>query len=459
MTQHEQTWHMDGRLALHGIHAPRAARALARLLIVMLGVGVILLIVTPWQQNIPGAGRVIAFSPEERPQNVEATIDGRIVRWHVQEGQAVKRGDPIVELTDNDPAIMDRLQQERDQTAITIEQATQRVRSLEDRIQGLLETQRTGVAAAGLRVKMAIERVSAAEQALAAARAARVTAQLNLERQRALSSKGLTSTRNVELAVLEAAQRDAEVDRAVATLNAARNEQASLDAELRRTDADARTRVDEARASLASAQSDLAKARAELTKVDVRVARQQTQRVTSPIDGTVLRVVARQSGELLKAGAPLAVLVPASTKNVVELWVSGNDMPMLQPGRTVRLQFEGWPALQFTGWPSIAVGTFGGRVMMIDPTDNGKGKFRVLVEPDTRDDPWPSNHYLRQGVRANGWVLLNTVPIGWEIWRQFNGFPPVVAPEEPLPIGIEAIGADGGDQSAKDAAVKSKGGK
>lgn len=456
MTTSDNTWRMDARMALHGVQTPRASRVLARLLVVMMATGVILLVVTPWQQNIAGAGRVIAFSPEERPQNIESPLDGRIVKWHVVEGQTVRKGDLIVEMTDNDPSINERLQQERDQTALTIDQGEQRVKSIEDRIRGLLDTQRSGVAAAELRVKMAVERVAAADQALAAARAARVTAQLNLERQKALEAKGLTSTRNVELAVLDAAQRDADVDRAVATLNAARSEQASLDAELQRTDADARTRVDEARGALASAQSDVAKARAELAKVDVRVARQQTQRVVAPIDGTVLRVVARQSGEQLKSGAPLAVLVPASKKNVVELWVDGNDMPMIQAGRTVRVQFEGWPALQFAGWPSIAVGTFGGRVMLVDSTDNGKGKFRVLVEPDPNDDPWPSGHYLRQGVRANGWVLLNMVPVGWEIWRQFNGFPPVVAPDEPLPTGIEAADTESSDGKAKSEAAKTK---
>ena len=97
-------------------------------------------------------------------------------------------------------------------------------------------------------------------------------------------------------------------DRSVATLNAARNEQASLDAERQRADADGLTRIDDARAALASAQSDVAKARADLTRVDVRVARQRTQQIVAPLDGTVLRVVARQSGEQLKAGAPLAVL-------------------------------------------------------------------------------------------------------------------------------------------------------
>ncbi len=431
MNRERRTWEMDQRLILHNVQAPRSVTTMARLLVIVIVVTIVALIVTPWQQTIGGTGRVIAFSPEERVQSVEATVDGRIVTWHVREGSVVKRGDPVVDLADNDPNILARLQKERDQLVRAVVEGDARAGSLQVRIGSLEETLASSVAAADLREQMARERVTAAEQALAAARAAKVAADLNLDRQRSLAAKGLTSTRNVELAVLEGATRTADVDRAVATLNAARTEAASLQAELRRTRADALARIDEAKAGLASGRSDVAKARAELAKIDVRIARQETLQVVSPIDGTVLRIVGRRSGELLKAGDTLAVIVPASTKDVVELWVDGNDMPMVLPGSSVRLQFEGWPALQFSGWPSIAVGTFGGRVSLVDQTDNGRGKFRVLVEPDEQDEQWPSKRFLRQGVRANGWVMLNIVPIGYELWRQFNGFPPVIAPDEP----------------------------
>ena len=89
MTRPGLSWHMHSRLALHGVQAPRAARLLSRLLIALLVALLVLLVVTPWQQNIPGAGRVIAFHPEERPQNIDAPLDGRIVQWHVVEGQRV----------------------------------------------------------------------------------------------------------------------------------------------------------------------------------------------------------------------------------------------------------------------------------------------------------------------------------------------------------------------------------
>lgn len=433
---------LDERLVLHGLHAPRAARVLARLLTLLAGVIAVALVLTPWQQTIPGSGRVLAFRPDERPQQVEALVDGRVVRWHVSEGATVRAGDPIVELADTDPSLLERIDAERTQVERTVEEADVRLRALEERVSGLLVSRDTSIAAADLRTQMARDRVTAAERGLSAADAARKAAVLNLDRQQALAAKGLTSTRAVELAEMEAATRDADVDRARATLDAARRETESLVAELARTRADAATRVDEARAQVAAARSDAAKARADLTRMDVRRTRQEAQRVTAPIDGTVLRIVGRQGGEWLKAGEPLATIVPVSTKDVVELWIDGNDMPMVQPGAGVRLQFEGWPALQFSGWPSIAVGTFGGRVRSVDATDNGQGRFRVLVEADPADDAWPAARFLRQGVRANGWVLLSVVPVGYELWRQFNGFPPAIAPSEPgAPTDAKAGGA------------------
>jgi hypothetical protein len=117
-------------------------------------------------------------------------------------------------------------------------------------------------------------------------------------------------------------------------------------------------------------------------------------------------------------------------ERAVQLWLNGNDVPLVEPGRHVRLQFEGWPAVQFAGWPSIAVGTFGGEIVSIDAADDGAGKFRVLIRPDGSDQPWPDVRYLRQGVRANGWVLLNRVPLWFEVWRRLNGFPPVVAKDK-----------------------------
>jgi multidrug resistance efflux pump len=155
--------------------------------------------------------------------------------------------------------------------------------------------------------------------------------------------------------------------------------------------------------------------------------------IRAPRSGFIQEWFGLEGSDTIKEGDQLFVIVPDTDQLAVEMKVSGNDMPLLKEGDRVRLQFEGWPAVQFVGWPSVAVGTFGGKVNRVFPTDDGKGNFRVVVTPDNhfpREHGWPDDRYLRQGVQANGWVLLDRVPFGYELWRQLNGFPPASSDEE-----------------------------
>lgn len=428
-------------LALSLVRLPRAHRVVRRLLLAFGAAIAIALVVVPWQQSAEGGGRVIAFAPTERLQNVEAPIEGRIVRWLVQEGSEVKAGDLLVEISDNDPQILQRLREEREAVLARLEAAKARAGSLESRAGQLSSSRESATTAAAQRVKMARDRIQAAQKSEEAAEAALATAKANAKRQHDLADQGLTSTRAVELADLELVRTRTEADRARAAASAARSEESALAADQLKIGTDGGAAIDDAKASRAAALAEVASATAELARIDVRLARQTTQSVTAPRDGTILRVLAGgQGGDMVKAGDGLAVLIPATAERAVELWIDGNDAPLLEVDRHVRIQFEGWPAVQWVGWPSVAVGTFGGRIALIDAHDNGQGKFRVLVVPDGRE-PWPSTRYLRQGVRANGWVLLSQVKLGYELWRRFNGFPPVIAPTEP---GASGKGKEGG---------------
>ena len=118
-------------LGFASLRSGRPAKVFQRLLIAG-GLGGVLLLMAPWQQTSFGGGRVLAFSPEERPQTIEAPISGRVVFWNVREGQRVKEGDLIVELADNDPDIVRRLETERQtivQRLSAIDVARQRQRS------------------------------------------------------------------------------------------------------------------------------------------------------------------------------------------------------------------------------------------------------------------------------------------------------------------------------------------
>ncbi len=403
-----------------------AARILARLLVAAVLAVSVSLVLVPWQQSVGGGGRLTAMAPLERRQTIEAPLAGRVVRWSVKEGDHVEKGDPLALLSDNDPEILARLERERDAVLAQLNAATLAITTAEARIMSLQGLREAAMVGAELRRQMGRDRVDAAGRAEDAAVASYETAKLNLKRQRTLHDKGLTSTRTLELAELQKRTTEASLDRARASLRAARREAKALAADRGRTDSDTQSKVESAQVSLQSSLATKAKAEALVAKIEVRLARQQTMEIKAPRAGRVLRLIAKQGGEVVKAGDPLVVLVPDTLSHAVELWIDGNDAPLVTPGRHVRVQFEGWPALQFVGWPSVAVGTFGGEVAFVDSADDGKGRFRVVVVPDG-NEPWPDARYLRQGVRANGWILLDRVSLGYELWRQLNGFPPAVA--------------------------------
>jgi len=395
-------------------------RNFTRTLAGLFGLMIVGLTFLPWQQFVSGNGRVVAYDPLERSVTVEAPLSGRVQRAQVFEGKPVKQGDVLFELIDNDPNLLANLRVQRIAADSRRQAAVQRVASLTSQLEEL-----------GRALPLGIE---AAQTRLDAARFAAITANQQFDRIKSLfeDKRGLASQRDFELAQLERDRTAAELVRA--------------EAELKRAEVDIKASINSATALRDSARSDLASAEQSLVSMDIQISQTQMQKVIAPRDGIVFRVQATE-GTFLRAGSALCTVIPNTEDRMVELWLNGNDMPLVQsretnavgkvtPGSPVRLQFEGWPAIQFVGWPSAAIGTFGGEVVLIDPTDNGKGKFRVLVsaKPDVLESPnaqsrvleWPGPRWLRQGVRANGWVLLQRVPLWFEVWRQMNGFPPAL---------------------------------
>lgn len=340
----------------------RFARRLSRWLVVLFLLLAVALAFIPWQQTAYGEGHVVAYSPTERQQRVDAPVEGWLEEWFVQEGTSVRQGDPIARIADNDPKLMERLRSEQE----------------------------------------------AAKAAVGAAERALETARRDVTRQRLLLEQGLS----------------------------------------------ARKQLEEAQLKEASLLKELTEARAAEARINTRLAQQGRQLVTAPRAGTILRRASGAETIYIKQGEQLAVLVPETRSLAVELWMDGNLLPLLERGQEVRLQFEGWPALQFSGWPAAAVGTFGGQAAIIDSGTERPGQFRILAVPTPGAD-WPDSRLLRQGVRAHGWVLLGQVPLGYELWRRFNDFPPTLPEalrpkeEDKREKGAEKDTAAAGDDAKK----------
>ncbi|MBB3208259.1 multidrug resistance efflux pump [Rhodopirellula rubra] len=444
--------------ALKLTRSSKKARLIGRTLVVLIVLGFLVVAIAPWQQSVKGSGTVIAYTPADRTQTIQSPTKGRIIAFGegIFENAHVNKGQVIVEIRDLDESYMSRLESQRDagraqvQSLENVVAAAKRnainaeamVETLRSQVKSYESVKEQVIASADAAIEASTAKVVSQEQKLAEVKATLTQARSDYERQRTLFEERIASQLKFQQAEqkfreaeAKVAQAEANLDAAKAALNekqrdrAAKEQKAQADVEYARSTLNkAEGDVSKVESEIAKATSDLNKARKDLLDTDTKIARQANQTIRAPVDGYLTQIVPNPGSAVLKEGDPICVIVPDTTDRAVQIWLDGNDAPLVSTGRHVRLQFEGWPAVQFAGWPSVAVGTFGGEVISVDATDNGKGKFRVLVKPEENSD-WPEDRYLRQGVRTNGWVLINEVPLWFEIWRNMNGFPPMVENE------------------------------
>ena len=174
-----------------------------------------------------------------------------------------------------------------------------------------------------------------------------------------------------------------------------------------------------ASADQAIGMGDLAKLENNYANYDVR---NKLYYIIAPQTGQITKAKKAGIGEYVTEGEMIVEIVPNSFKYAVELFVKPMDLALINKGQDVRLQFDGYPAIVFSGWPNSSYGTFAGKISAIETNRNENGQFRVLIIPDQKEKNWPSN--LKIGTGAQGFALLNDVPIWYELWRQLNGFPP-----------------------------------
>jgi multidrug resistance efflux pump len=313
------------------IKIPQPLKSLKKIILISLILLILILVATPWRQTARGFGYVIALDPNNRAQNINATVNGRVNQWFVKDGSRVKEGDKIVEIVDNDPQIIERLKLEK----------------------------------------------SAKERKFEVAKIASDTSKLNFNRQTELFQKGLSSRKNVEDAKIEYKKLLSNVEHISG----------------------------------------------EIAEASIKLSRQESQLVTAPRDGVILKVLSSDNSTTVKMGDKIATFAPILQDPAIELYVSGNDIPLIYKGRKIRIQFEGWPAIQFSGWPEIAVGTFGAIVSSVDSAVSENGKFRIIATKDPEEN-WPNSRFLNHGAKVYGWILLDNVKLGYELWRKINGFPP-----------------------------------
>lgn len=417
--------------SLRTLKTPKIGQMVAKVLMIATLISFIILFL-PWQQNIRGQGKVTALNPSNRPQSVQSAIAGRITSWNVIEGDYVFVGDTILtisEIKDKyfDPNLVSRLQEQLQAKNGAMEAKQNKVDALRRQVKALRE-------ALDAKRSQTINKLAQAKLKLQSDSLAFISEKVSnqnfisvYERNKARYEAGnitLTKFQEIESKFQMSAAKVLKVEnewlQRKADLANANLELASVDANYADKISKSQSDLNGTIASLNETRAEISKMENEITNVQVR----QTQyQIIAPQSGYVVRAMKVGIGETIKEGDAVVTILPESGDKAIEMFVKAMDIPLIAKGKKVRVQFDGWPALQFAGWPSVSVGTFGGKVAVIDRIESGNGLFRVLVKPDPDDEEWPD--LIRLGSGVKGWIMLSDVTIWYEIWRQMNGFPPV----------------------------------
>jgi multidrug resistance efflux pump len=430
----QQTW--SDFPALELVRTGRMVKAAARWTLISLMVAAMAMIFVPWQQTAPGTGVVVALDPQQRPQPVRAAVKGVVsyVKPGLREGSYVEKDELLLSLT----PISEREAEQIELQILAVEaKRTASETNLAVYRQGAELQVSSGRSLADSLDRELMAAGQKYEQAKTEEAALRAELQDKENQSRIaeevitrglISREELVSKRQAaEVQYQKVKKAESAVLEAFSTLEAKEEEIKSKKQEIDIKNQTAQTKVLEEEGKL----NTILK---ELSELQLKRGALDRLHVRAPRSGYIQQWFGLTGSDTVSETEQLFVIVPDASELCVELKINGNDIPLVKEGDRVRLQFEGWPAVQFIGWPSVAVGTFGGKINRIFPTDDGLGNFRVVVTPDdhfARESGWPDQRYLRQGARANAWVLLREVPLGYEIWRQLNGFPPVVATQEP----------------------------
>jgi len=416
--------------SLDRVEKLKSGKVLLRLIAIVF-VLFFLIMFLPWTQNIQSRGIVTTLRPEQRPQTIQSMISGRIEKWYIREGDFVKKGDTVLFISEIkneylDPDLLGRTDNQLKAKEGTVNSYNNKISALNNQIGALHNT-------STLKRKQAENKWQQANLMVLSDSSAYEAAVINYDisktqhrRMQQLHKSGLKSLTDLE-------KRNQTMQKAYADMVAKKNkfltsknkvinaqvEKNSVQAQYRDKVAKAESEKYTALSNMYSAEAGVAKLQSQFTSYTLRSGMNY---ITAPQNGYITRTIQSGIGANIKEGTKIVSIMPEAYDLAIEMYVKPIDLPLLEKGQPVRIQFDGWPAIVFSGWPNTSQGTYGGKVYAIDNFISENGMYRILVQPDPDDHPWPDA--LRVGAGTINMVLLKDVAIWYEMWRKVNGFPP-----------------------------------
>lgn len=416
--------------ALKSVIKERSSKKIIRVFYVFFILAIIFLFI-PWTQNVRSNGKLITLRPEQRPQTINTIIAGRIEKWYVKDGDIVKKGDTLLfisEVKDGyfDPKLVERTKDQLRVKEQSVRTYGDKVVSLDNRIDALIESGKLKLQQAQIKLKQTRLKLISDSIDYQVARNNYEISKDQFERFEKLTKEGLKSQTDLEVRKVSMQRAQGSMISSQQKLLQSRNDIIDAKVELSSIEAKYRDEISKAESDKFSAMTSMYETEVDVTKLQTQSANYSIRNgmylITAPQDGVVTKVIQSGIGETVKQGEQILTIMPKVYDLAVEMYIRPMDLPLIQKGQKVRLQFDGWPAIVFSGWPNTSHGTYGGEVFAVDNFAQEDGTFRVLISPDTSDYSWPKA--LRVGGGTNSMILLKDVPIWYELWRIINGFPP-----------------------------------
>ncbi len=416
--------------SLHKVESRSSGKVLKRLLSYSFGLLLITMLL-PWTQNIQSRGNVTTLKPDQRPQTIESIIAGRIEKWYVQEGDFVHKGDTVLLLSEVkneylDPDLVGKTKEQLEAKKMTVLSYTQKVAALDNQISNLLKIRSLKNKQATNKLQQARLLVTSDSIDYQASIINYNIAEAQYNRMQKLQREGLKSLTDLEKRKRAIQKAQAEMISKENKLLASKNKVLNAQVELTSVQTQYNEKIAKAQSDKYTALSNKFNAEAMVTKLQNQLInyslRNSMYYITAPVSGYITKAIQSGIGATIKAGEQIVSVMPQDYELAIAMYVKPIDLPLLQKGQHIRIQFDGWPAIVFSGWPNVSYGTYGGSIYAIDNFISPNGMYRVLVAQDENDHPWPEA--LRVGAGTRNMILLKDVMIGYEMWRKFNGFPP-----------------------------------
>jgi len=395
---------------------------------------IIILLVTlflPWTQNIRAKGIITTLRQEQRPQEINTILAGKVIKWFVKEGDFVQKGDTILQLGEVkvdyfDPKLLERTQMQINAKQLSVEGYQNKATTASSQVLALEEGQKLKLSQIDIKLRQQDLKVMSDSNDLIAASNELGVVKRQIDAAKLMLDSGVISLVDFERRKVSYVNAVAKKVGAENKFLQAKQEFTSLRIEKNATVQEYTDKIAKAQgerfgslSNVASGEADVAKLENAYSNYDIR---NQLYYITAPQSGQITKARKAGIGEVMKEGEMIAEIVPDKIQLAVELFVDPMDLPLLHIGEKVRFIFDGFPVIVFSGWPAASYGTFGGVIAAVETSVSDNGKFRLLVVEDKKEKPWPKQ--LRMGGGANGIALLKDVAIGYEIWRNINGFPP-----------------------------------